>query len=181
MKTILFHNKIRIGLLTVCLAAFLGLLSLNVSAMAARPALIGEEEAKAAALAHAGLQSADVTFVKSELDRENGVQVYEVEFYTQNGREYDYEINAVTGEVISVDEDAENYPPPSDVISKEKAVSIALSKVPDANTSNVRTVELDNEDGRWVYEVEILYDGTEYDAEIDAYTGEILKWETERD
>lgn len=181
MKTTLFQNKNRIALLTVCLLAFLGLLSLSVSAMSARSALIGEEGAKAAALAHAGLQSADVTFIKSELDQENGRQVYEVEFYTRNGREYDYEIDAVTGEVVSVDDDAEAYPPPSDTISKDKAVSTALAKVPGAKTSDVRMAELDNEDGRWVYEVEILYNGTEYEGVIDAYTGEVLKWEAEQD
>jgi len=67
--------------------------------------LTGEEAAKAAALAHAGLKAADVTFVKCKLDWENGVQVYDVEFFTQDGREYDYEINAATGDVLKAEQD----------------------------------------------------------------------------
>ena len=181
MKTKRFHDKNRIALRAAWLLTLLGLLSLSAAAMSARPALIGEDAAKAAALAHAGLESANVTFVKVELDKENGVQVYEVEFYDKNGREYDYEINAVTGEVVSVDNDAENYPLPTDAISREKAISIALAKVPGAKNADIKKAELDYEDGRWVYEVEILYGGSEYEGEIDAHTGEVIKWETERD
>ncbi len=35
-------------------------------------------------------------------------------------------------------------------------------------------VELDDEDGRWVYEVEFKTDGMEYEYVIDAYTGTVL-------
>lgn len=144
----------------------------------------GEEAAKAAALAHAGLKAEDVTFVKIELDWEDGRRVYEVEFYTPDGREYDYEIDAATGEIVGVDYDAEGYAPSGgsgDYIGEEKARSIALGKVPGAQASHVRKVKLDCDDGRWEYEVEIVYNGMEYEGEIDAVSGEILKWEAERD
>ena len=146
--------------------------------------LTGEEAAKAAALAHAGLKAADVTFVKCKLDWENGVQVYDVEFFTQDGREYDYEINAATGAVVSVDYDAENYVTTvtsGENIGMEKARSIALAKVPGAESTHVRKLELDYDDGRLVYEVEIFYNGMEYEGEIDAYSGEIVQWEADRD
>lgn len=146
--------------------------------------LTGEEAAKAAALAHAGLKAADVTFVKCKLDWEDGVQVYDVEFFTQDGREYDYEINAATGTVVSVDYDAENYVPTGtsgENIGAEKARSIALAKVPGAESTHVRKLELDYDDGRLVYEVEIFYNGMEYEGEIDAYSGEIVQWEADRD
>ncbi len=57
------------------------------------------EEAKAKALVDAGLVGVQVTFTKSELDYDNGRQVYEIEFYTQD-YEYEYEIDASTGEII---------------------------------------------------------------------------------
>lgn len=147
-------------------------------------AAAGEASAKAAALTHAGLQAADVTFVKCQLDWEDGVQVYEVEFFSRDGREYDYEISAATGAVVSVDYDAENYAPSGasgEEIGREKARSIALAKVPGAESAHVRKLELDRDDGRLLYEVEIRYNGMEYEGEIDAYSGEILKWEAERD
>ena len=71
--------------------------------------LIGEQAARDAALEHAGLSDSQVTFLKTRLDREDGRQVYEVEFYTQDYKEYDYEIDALTGDVRSYDYDVETY------------------------------------------------------------------------
>ena len=42
-------------------------------------------------------------------------------------------------------------------------------------------VELDEEDGKLVYEVEFKSGGMEYDYEIDAANGTILQQEAERD
>ncbi|MCD8376547.1 MAG: PepSY domain-containing protein, partial [Oscillospiraceae bacterium] len=58
--------------------------------------------AQEAALAHAGLTASQVTKLKVELDREDGV--YEVDF-KYNGMEYEYEINAYTGAVVGYDVD----------------------------------------------------------------------------
>lgn len=59
--------------------------------------VIPPEDAKSIALSHAGLSTA--SYIKAELDWEDGIQVYEVEFH-EGGMEYDYEINAVTGSII---------------------------------------------------------------------------------
>ncbi len=145
--------------------------------------LIGEEAAKAAALAHAKLTAAQVTFVQCKLDWEDGRQVYEIEFYTANSDEYDYEIDALTGAVVSVDYDAESPVPPagtnSAYIGTDRAKAIALARVPGAADNNVRKVKLDEDDERWEYEVEIIYNGREYEFEIDALTGDVLKSESE--
>jgi len=69
-------------------------------------AKISADEAKAAALAHAKLDEENVSDVDIDLDRDNGVLIYEVDF-NANGTEYDYDINAETGEVISADKDRE--------------------------------------------------------------------------
>lgn len=144
---------------------------------------IGEEAAKAAALAHAKLTAAQVTFVQCKLEWEDGRQVYDVEFYTPEYAEYDYEIDAFTGAVLSVDYDSENFTPPAGTnpafIGSERAKSIALGRVPGAAAANVRKVQLDEDDGRWEYEVEIVYNSREYEFEIDALTGAVLKSESE--
>ena len=62
--------------------------------------LLSAEQAQNAALTHAGLTSDQVTGMRSELDRDDGRQLYEVEFYS-GATEYDYEIDAYSGEVIS--------------------------------------------------------------------------------
>ena len=69
-----------------------------------KPADVTAEEAKALALAHAGLTAEQVGRVKVEKDREKGIWVYEVEF--QNGRwEYDYEIHAQSGKILEWDKE----------------------------------------------------------------------------
>ncbi len=62
-------------------------------------AAISSDDAKAAALNHAGLTTAQVTHLKAELDREGGKLVYEIEFKS-GGHEYEYVIDAATGAVI---------------------------------------------------------------------------------
>ena len=145
--------------------------------------LIGEEAARDAALEHAGLSDSQVTFLKTKLDREDGRQVYEVEFYTEDYKEYDYEIDALTGEVYSYDYDAETYFQSSgsgSEITEEEAKALALAQVPGATESDIIKFETDRDDGRIEYEGEILYSGMKYEFEIDAYSGTIRSWEAEK-
>ena len=60
------------------------------------------------------------------------------------------------------------------LISVAKAKSIALSQVPGANESHLGEVDLDREHGRMVYEIEIFYNNSKYEYDIDAVTGEIV-------
>ena len=65
---------------------------------------IGLEKAKEIALKHAGLKKSEVTKLKAERDRDDGIVKYEVEF--EKGRmEYDYEINAETGKILKAEKD----------------------------------------------------------------------------
>lgn len=144
--------------------------------------LIGEQAARDAALEHAGLSDSQVTFLKTKLDREDGRQVYEVEFYTEDYKEYDYEIDALTGEVYSYDYDAETYFQSSgsdSEITAEEAKTLALAQVPGATESDIIEFKTDREDGRIEYEGEILYSGMKYEFEIDGYSGAIRSWEVE--
>ncbi len=63
---------------------------------------IGVEKAKEKALEHAGYKAKEVTFTKSKLDKEDGVSIYEIEFYA-GGLEYEYEVNAATGKIVDYD------------------------------------------------------------------------------
>ena len=148
-------------------------------------AALTADQAKDKVLAHAGLKANQVTFVKSKLDWDDGRQVYDVEFYTSDNKEYDYEIDASTGEVINYDFDAEGYAPPatgngqSGTITADQAKGKALSQVPGATVSDIREFETDYDDGRLQYEGKICYDGMEYEFEIDGYSGAIRNWEAE--
>ena len=69
---------------------------------------IGADRAKEIALDHAGVSASKATFVRAHLDYEDGRRVYDVEFYS-GSKEYDYEIDAASGDILSWDYDAEYY------------------------------------------------------------------------
>lgn len=146
---------------------------------------ITEEQAKEIAANHAGVAVADLTFHSVSLEEDDGRRVYDVEFYS-GSTEYDYEIDAATGKIVSYDYDAENYTPSQSTntnanvkISEATAKQIALSSVPGATAANIYKFKLDFDDGRWEYEGEIRYGTMEYDFTIDANTGAIIEWDME--
>ena len=118
---------------------------------------------------------------KIHLDRENGRMVYEGEIY-YNGQEYEFDIDAVTGDIVKwkVEGVSNNSPYAnsnannSQNITIEKAKSIALAQVRGANQSHFGKIELDHDHGRAVYEIEIFYNNSKYEFDIDASTGEIV-------
>ena len=145
--------------------------------------LIGVSAAKAIAIKDAGISEAAATFKKVKLDTDDGMQIYDVEFYSEKG-EFEYEINAKTGKIV--ERDIEYFKNTSNnsssVISSDKAKSIALSKA-GLSSSQVyfEKAELDEDDGMMVYEIEFKSGNTEYEFEIDAKTGKILDMEIDRD
>lgn len=152
---------------------------------------IGKEAAKQAAFRHANVKEADVTALKVELDREDGVPHYDVDFHC-GGYEYDYEIDAQTGAVLKQereqDDDAGGKPTGTPDtsggsligISRAKEIALAHAGLSEGKATELKA-ELDREDGRQQYEVEFKAGGYEYDCEIDAQTGKILEWDKDFD
>lgn len=66
--------------------------------------MITEEEAKALALAQAGLSEAQVSYTKCELDYDDGVVEYEIEFYADR-KEYEVKIDALSGKILEIEID----------------------------------------------------------------------------
>mgnify|MGYP002563062313 CR=1 FL=1 len=159
---------------------------------------IGVERAKEIALADAGVKASDAVFLRANLDWDDGRMEYEVEFYSGN-TEYDYDIDAVTGAILSSDRDLEDFQiwnsgtstnRPANVssgssassgnyITAERAQQIALAECPSGST--VYKCQFDWDDGRAEYEVEIRNGWTEYDFEIDAVTGTIFSRDIDND
>lgn len=65
-------------------------------------------------------------------------------------------------------------------ISEDDASAIALAKVEGATADELRIYK-DTDDNRNIYEGSIYHDGIEYDFEIDAQTGDIIDWSSEKD
>ena len=71
--------------------------------------MIGEEKAKEIALNHAGLTEDQTQRLWVKRDYDDGRSIYEVEFYGEGRDEYDYEIDAVTGEIVAFDTDLHDH------------------------------------------------------------------------
>lgn len=143
--------------------------------------LITEEEAASIAKEHA--QVTDCTMLPVKLDRDDGRQVYDVEFFTADGKEYDYEIDAATGEVLSYDYDAERQAAAASgtaSITEAEAKALVLAQVPGAAEENFLEFKTDYDDGRLEYEGELFYDGMKYEFTVDGYSGTIREWESEK-
>lgn len=152
------------------------------AASASSGAAITEAEAKQIALDHAGVSESETERMRVKLGRDDGVQEYEVTFYVGN-REYDYDINAATGEIRSHDSEIDDdYVSSTEAagaaISEDEARATVVARVSGASASDVR-LYLERDDGRLVYEGELIYNGTEYEFQIDATTGDVLDWESE--
>lgn len=174
----------------------------NTGTVGADPsAYIGQDAAQNAAFAHAGVSGSQATVTKLELDRDDGVAYYEVDFRTDSAK-YEYEIDAVSGAVRKVERHvfsntgsgtgnggnvtnpttsttAPTTPPVSSTyIGDAAAIATALGHA-GVSESQVRELkcEFDWDDGRAVYEVEFESGRYEYEYEIDALSGTILQYE----
>lgn len=168
---------------------------------------IGKEAALDAAFQDAGVTEEETTRVRTSKDREDGRSVYEIQF-DANGTEYDYEISAADGTILSVDTEklpdaslqnkaqtdsatqnsgqknvAQNDQTQSTgenvAVSQEQAVKTALERVPGATEEDIR-IQLEQDDGQYRYEGDIIYNQVEYEFEIDANTGNVLEWSEEQ-
>ena len=161
-------------------------------AEAGAPAMpIGKDAAAYAAEQYAGTTALDsvTAEVASELDEFPAH--YEVELHTAWG-EFEYLVDAYTGKVLSGqkdllatapagDEAAKPAVPAGDIgHAKAKSIALYLAGVSE-NKAYDMEIELDDEDGTLVYEVEFKFGGMEYSYEINAATGAILKHEAELD
>lgn len=135
-------------------------------------------DARAAALAHAGLAADQATFTKQELDWDDGLQIYEFEFYTA-AAEYEYEISAANGAVLKSEREAGRFSTAKAAITQDRAREIALGQVSGATAGCITKCQWDHDDGHHCYEIELVHDCIEYDFEIDGETGAILSSESE--
>ena len=163
-------------------------------AEAGAPAMpIGTDKAMdiaAAAFGKASTAKMAYSAVDPELDESPAH--YEVEIKSQTGEEFEYKIDAYTGAILESKREAADgtevpvvqpsKPAPTGDIGYAKAKSVALNHAGvSENKAYDMDIELDDEDGTLVYEVEFKSGNMEYSYEINAATGAILKHEAELD
>ena len=159
---------------------------ITTSGSASQSAYIGLEAAKEAALKHAGVSASDATFVEAEYDYDDGRMVYEVEFHVK-GTEYDYEIDAQTGEVVKYKTEqngtntGSSSANTSSFIGESAAKAAALSHAGVSESSTKYcNAWLEYDDGRpECYEVEFMAGNTRYEYKIALTSATVLESERE--
>ena len=161
-------------------------------AEAGAPAMpIGKDAAAYAAEQYAGSTALDSVTAEVDSELDESPAHYEVELHTAWG-EFEYLVDAYTGKVLSGQKDLLATAPAGDETAKPtvpsggadighaKAKSIALNHAGvSENEAYDMDIELDDEDGTLVYEVEFKSGNMEYSYEINAASGAILKHEAE--
>lgn len=148
---------------------------------------IEPDEAKNIAFIHSNVEDSNIESINVKLNTSNEVAVYDVEFYIGTN-EFDYVIDAITGEILEFDFDAELFDVSiseetilSEAIGEEEAVNIARKDANAENTSNL-FVKLEISDtNNPHYLVEFLSNNTQFSYEIHSSTGEILFRSSETD
>lgn len=166
----------------------------NYTGTADESAYIGVERAKEIAVEKAG--GGEVTSM--EMDLEDGRMVYEGELWLDT-TEYDFDIDAVSGEILKWEADTHSYGNgdswyhnwdhdwdhenghhgsytlPEGALTSDEARALVEEKIPGAE---ITSFSLDWDDGRYQYEGKAYLDNVKYEFEIDAETGEFIKWES---
>lgn len=108
------------------------------------------------------------------LERDDGLQEYVVLFSTSHftGK---VDLNPETGAVLDRELDyTRSSVSASGPLTAEEAKAFVLTRV---ENGRIAEFETDRDDGRTVYEGEVVSGKTRYEFEIDAETGAILTWE----
>ena len=166
-------------------------------AEAGAPAMpIGTDKAMdIAAAAFGKVSTAKMAYSAVDPELDESPAHYEVEITSQSGEEFEYKIDAYTGTILESKREVEDKaetpaeqptkPTPSGTVqdigyAKAKSIALDHAGVSESKAYDM-DIELDDEDGILVYEVEFKSGGMEYSYEINAATGAILKHETELD
>ncbi len=157
---------------------------------------ITEREAKSIAAGNAGVTEEQIQYIMVKQDWDDGRARYEVEF-TAAGVEYDYELDASDGRILSADSEvidkgyrvSQNGTTGSQDatgtsqttpggVSIETAKQTVMDRIPGIDAGNIY-IHPDYDDGISLYEGEAYYAEVKYEFEINAENGNIISWEAE--
>ena len=154
---------------------------------------ITEAKAKEIALEDAGVDESDLIYDRIEMGHEQGVSVYEIDFWTST-TEYDYDISVTDGEIVKKSLEQDRPAAGTSANKKAKATTktgkTGRDAAIDAALSHAGFTagevyglkcDKDYDDGHEIYEVEFKKGGYEYSYDIDANNYSVLEWDKDYD
>ena len=166
--------KKRSSIIIALFAALAMVMAMSVSVFAT--GISSESEALQKALKNAGLKKSEVKNI--ETDYENGK--YEVEFTKKkNGKKYDYDISAETGNIIKKSAEYRYKKNSSHDKIGKKAARKKVAKFSGISykiiCTGTCTYEYDDREG--IYEVKFVKGSRSYEYDVLAPTGKIIEYE----
>lgn len=134
------------------------------------------------------LAEVDGKVVKAIEETDDGRNYYEFDIIA-NDQLHELEVDASNGKIIKNEINDDYVPSPTDsndqntttqttIITSEEAQKIAMDRV--GNNGYLVKCELDTDDGIQKYEIEIKNGKIEYEIDINASSGEIIKYEEDQ-
>lgn len=144
---------------------------------ASKSKYISIDEVKNIVFKDSKVNSSKVIDLEIDYDYDDGIMVYDIEFIYDNV-EYDYEVDATSGKIIDreVENKKVNTNTTKTYLSKDKIKEIVLNKTKVNNYYDYE-IEFEFKSGNAIYEVEFETKDKEYDIELDAINGSIIKYE----
>ncbi len=127
--------------------------NVTTSGTASDKSYIGKDKALEIALSDAGVSS--VTWSEVEMDYDDGFMTYEVEF-TYNNREYDYEINAITGDILESNREYDDDANTNSGSSSNSNSSSSSSSNNNSSSSNTNTSSISSTISGYASEAESI-------------------------
>ncbi|NBK96683.1 MAG: peptidase [Erysipelotrichia bacterium] len=135
------------------------------------------------------LEAFDGKVTQAREEKDDGVSYYEF-IITGEKERYEIEVDANSGNILKQEKD-DDYVGASNsdtntntntntaaTITQEQAQQIAMDRV---GSGTLVKCELESDDGILKYDVQIKNGNTEYDVDVDANSGEILKFDQDID
>lgn len=187
-------KKIVFAICVILILAILAFGAVKAGASMLNKKGIGLEKATEIALQDAGYQESEVSLLKGHFDRDDGFNLYEIDF-SADGYSFEYVINADDGAIIEVDRDGNGMisggkqdsdaqqsggnGDQASAVSLDEAKQIAIDDISakygvTATLGDVITAWTKKDDGIDVHEIDFRVGNMEYDYEIAVETGRIL-------
>jgi len=162
-------HTVAVIVFVAAIAAFIGLTATNTFALPTIP-MLQQEQVK---------QDPQSLQTITETDKDSKADRSEVEVETETKDDADEQLEAET-ETNEDSDEVDAQQASQATITADEAKAIAVKHV-SAQLSDVREVELENENGHLVYSVEIARDGKLFEVEVDAINGTVMILEQDDD